>query len=135
MLQISPEKVCFLIIKAREYDVKVAPYDPESGSNATDDSVAEILEDQPDDPTEQELRDAMAGLNDDELVEVGALMLLGRGDFSRQEWGQARQTAVDMARERPLIETLMQTPLLGDYLEEGLSAHGRSCEEFEIGRL
>jgi len=26
-------------------------------------------------------------------------------------------------------------PLLGDFLEEGLSLLGRSCEEFEIGRL
>jgi hypothetical protein len=29
----------------------------------------------------------------------------------------------------------MGTPLLGDYLEEGLSAFGHSCEDFEIGRM
>ena len=30
---------------------------------------------------------------------------------------------------------LLGTPLLGDFLEEGLSLLGRACEEFEIGRL
>ncbi len=30
---------------------------------------------------------------------------------------------------------LLGIPLLGDFLEEGLSMLGRSCAEFEIGRL
>ena len=30
---------------------------------------------------------------------------------------------------------LMGEPLIGDYLEEGLSQFGFSCAEFEIGRL
>ncbi len=29
----------------------------------------------------------------------------------------------------------MGEPMLGDYLEEGLSQFGFSCAEFEIGRL
>ena len=34
-LSISSEKVAYLIIKAREFDVQDANSDPESGSNAT----------------------------------------------------------------------------------------------------
>jgi hypothetical protein len=30
---------------------------------------------------------------------------------------------------------LVGTPQLGDYLEEGLSALGHSCVEYEMGRL
>jgi hypothetical protein len=30
---------------------------------------------------------------------------------------------------------LLGKPLLSDYLEEGLSLPGKSCEQFEIGRL
>jgi len=32
-LAISPEKVCFVALKAREFDVKDAVSDPDSGSN------------------------------------------------------------------------------------------------------
>ena len=32
-LAISPEKVCFVIIKAREFDVKDAVTEPNAGSN------------------------------------------------------------------------------------------------------
>ncbi len=32
-------------------------------------------------------------------------------------------------------EYLIGTPLVGDFLEEGLSKLGYSCEEFEINRL
>jgi hypothetical protein len=32
-LNISPEKVCYIIIKAREFDAKVEPVEPDPGSN------------------------------------------------------------------------------------------------------
>jgi hypothetical protein len=44
-LSIATEKVCFLIIKAREFDAKDAVTDPDDGSNATDDSMISVLED------------------------------------------------------------------------------------------
>ena len=39
-LTISSESVCFIIVKAREFDVQDVVTDPDSGSNATDDGVA-----------------------------------------------------------------------------------------------
>ena len=36
-LTISSESVCFIIVKAREFDVQDVVTDPDSGSNATDD--------------------------------------------------------------------------------------------------
>ena len=56
MPNISTEKVCFIIIKAREFDVKVDPVDSDPGSNASDDNMSVILEDFADDATYQELK-------------------------------------------------------------------------------
>ena len=36
-LTISPEKVCFLIVKAREFDAKDEITEPDPGSNPSDD--------------------------------------------------------------------------------------------------
>lgn len=134
MLTIAPEKVCYILIKAREFDVKVAPQDPDPGSNPTDDQSAEILSDRLDDPTYQELVGALRSLNEDELAELLALTWVGRGDYGKEEW----QEALAEARRLPQKRTpryLIGTPLLSDYLEEGLSALGHSCEDYEIGRL
>ena len=38
-LSIATEKVCFIIIKAREFDVKDVVTDPDDASNATDDRM------------------------------------------------------------------------------------------------
>lgn len=49
-LAISPEKVGFLIAKAREFDVKEASTDPDSGSNGADDNIVDVLTDNGNDP-------------------------------------------------------------------------------------
>jgi hypothetical protein len=133
-LTISPETVCYLIVKAREFDVKVDPADPDSGSNPTDDNEIDILEDLADDPTFEEVSSALGALNDDETLDLVALTWIGRGDYTSEDWEEAR----DQAREIPLKDRpryLLGTPLLGDFLEEGLSELGYSCEDYEIDRL
>ena len=52
-LTISAEKVAFLIEKAREFDVKEGASDPDSGSNAADDNMIDVLEDNGNDPVVQ----------------------------------------------------------------------------------
>ena len=133
-LRISPEKVCYIIIKAREFDAKVDAVEPDPGSNPADDGEREILEDYPDDPTLEELRAAIDGLNDDEIIELIALAWLGRGDFARDGWQEARALARQRHRHQS-ADYLVGMPALGDYLEEGLAALGYSCEEYEINRL
>ena len=54
-LTISAEKVAFLIEKAREFDVKEAASDPDSGSNAADDDMIDVLEDNGKDPVVREI--------------------------------------------------------------------------------
>ena len=55
LLTISPEKVCFVIIKAREFDAKDEVTEPDPGSNPSDDRDAAVLEDHLDDPVLEEL--------------------------------------------------------------------------------
>jgi hypothetical protein len=134
MLTIDHEKICYLIIKAREFDVKMEPEVPDPGDNPGDDAERVILFDYPDDPTAEEVRACLDGLNDDEACEVLALVWLGQGDYKSDEWDTALADAQDAPDERR-PEALMSNPLLADYLEEGLSQLGYSCEDMEIGRL
>jgi cold shock CspA family protein len=79
-LAISPEKICFLIVKAREFDVKDVLTDPDTGSNPTDDSMLSVLEDHADDPVLSELRSAINDLNEDEQIDLVALTWLQPAD-------------------------------------------------------
>ena len=63
-LNISLEKVCFVIAKARELDVKVAPEELDDASD--EDMMQRILEDYEDDPTFEELQSFLRDQNDDE---------------------------------------------------------------------
>ena len=129
-LSISPEKVCFFILKAREFDVKDAVSDPDSGSNASDDAMIDVLEDHADDPTQQELRSFIDALTEDEQVDLVALTWLGRGDGTIDEWDDLRAEAARLHNNRTAAY-LMGKPMLGDHLEEGLSQFGLSCEDFQ----
>ncbi len=136
-LTISPEQVCFIIIKAREFDVKDANSELESGSNASDDRMISVLEDRRDDPVSQELASFIANMTEDEQIDLVALAWLGRDDNTIEDWPSIRQEAAGAHRSQAggTARYLLGMPLLGDYLEEGLSMFGKSCEQFEIGRL
>lgn len=127
MIGINPEKVRHIITEARMFDAKSEVSDPDSGSNATDDMMADILEDLPDDATYQELAEYIRGLDVDEQVELVALAWLGRGTYGPSEWGEALAEA-RRAHNNRTVEYLTSLPMLGDYLEEGLAA----MEENEI---
>jgi Protein of unknown function (DUF3775) len=127
-MDIALDKVCELIIRARAIDVKEGVTDPDSGSNPIDDGSTDILTSGTDDATEEEVREFLAGLNDDERFDLVALTWIGRGDFEPEEWG----AALKLAREREALSTadyLLGIPNLGDLLDEGLAATGRSCAE------
>ncbi|MBB5700898.1 hypothetical protein FHS76_000741 [Ochrobactrum daejeonense] len=124
------ENLEFIIAKAREYDVQVPAVDENSGSNPSDDEDVDILDASSDNPTRKELFAAIRSLNIDERQELLALMWLGRGDFSATEWEDALSTAADRDNGRE-AKYLIGTPLLGDYLEEGLAALGFDIEAYD----
>lgn len=127
---ISLEKLAYIIVKAREFDAEVLPEGMEEGSNAADDKEIGVLEDTPDNPTRDELQAALEDLNEDEIVEVLALTWLGRGDYTAKEWKQAVEAARE-AHDEHAVAYLLETPNLGDLLEEGLAARGQSIIDEE----
>src|SRR6266852_1027979 len=60
--------------------------------------------------------------------------MTGRNDYSAADWPAVRAEAARAHNERT-ASYLLGMPLLGDFLDEGLSMLGHSCDEFEIGRL
>ena len=130
-LTIGPDTVRLFILKAkalsaavnedyedgREHEVEL---DGQSRDNHHHDGLAEEKEE---DLTEEELRQLIDDLNEDEAAELVALMWLGRGDFDPAEWSEAVADARQRGRKNT-SKYLLGMPLLGDWLEEGLEAIG-----------
>ena len=133
-LTISSESVCFIIVKAREFDAQDVVTDPDSGSNAADDGAASVLEAHSDDLTQKELVAFVNALSEEEQADLVALLWLGRGDGTMEDWDDLRGEAQRQHNNRTAAY-LLGEPLLSDHLEEGISQFGFSCEDFEIGRL
>ena len=119
-LNLPLDGIAFIIVKAREYDVKEEGSDPDDGSNPTDDGQTDVLTNKGDDPVREELLGAIRGLNDDERIKLVALAWLGRGTYDIDEWKEAVATA-KTEHSRRTAEYLLNLPLLGDYLEDGLA--------------
>ena len=123
-LSISPEKVFFIISKSRQSE----------GSAAGLDLGLDEGDDMPEDHSERtdrsELSGFIRGLNEDEQIDLVALMWLGRGDGELGNWRELRAEA-SRAHNNRTAAYLIGTPLLADYLEEALSAFGMSSEDFE----
>lgn len=126
-IDVDPALVEFIILRARAFDVKVAPVEPDPGSNEIDDDAREVIEDYATDETEAELRDAIEGTSEDAQLDLVALLWVGRGDYSREEWADARAAAVERSGP-PVADYLMGEPNLGDFLEEGLNELGYEPE-------
>jgi len=130
-LAISREKIGFLIEKAHEFDVKDLPTDEESGSNPTDDDEVDVLQDDGSDSVGSELASFIRALNEDEQIDLIALMWLGRGDGTIDEWEDLRSRAAERRNgyrnpRRETVHYLLGEPLLGDLLAEGLDQFGIS---------
>ena len=126
MPEIDLTKVCFIIEKSREYRGEEAGAEPDD-SNPTDDQEHVMLTEVPDPSIRRELLEFIQDLDVDEAAAVVALAWIGRGDMQPAEW----KIAVAQAKERaegPSSRYLLDMELLPDYLEDALSAFGRSCE-------
>jgi len=109
-LEISPTKVGYVIVKARECAAKVAAWD--EGATLT------------------ELKGFIHDLNEDEQASLVALAWIGRGSFAPEELDEALTTA-RAERTNRTEDYLLGMPLLPDYLEEGLDRLGYSVEDAE----
>lgn len=133
-LTVPLETLVYIIEKARQFDAEVAPVLIEDGSNPTDDEAGDtsILEDRLDNPTAEELKEALETLNDEQRDEIVAMTWIGRGDFTHEDWDEALHAAQERHNGGE-ARYLMGTPLLADYLEEGAAQLGYSREDLEDG--
>jgi uncharacterized protein DUF3775 len=125
MPEINPAKVCFIIEKSREYLGEDVGVEADDSNPADDDERVMLTEAGP--SLRRELVEFIRSLDVDEAAALVALAWIGRGDFEPEEW----RTAVAEAKQRaegPTWKYLLGFELLPDYLEDALSAFGRSCE-------
>ena len=109
MLELSADKIAFVIIRARDYDHGT---DGRGGRNAF------------------ELRDFIADLTEDDQAQLTAVMWIGRGTFDAEDLAEAVATA-RAEKTTPTEDYLMGEPRLADYLEAGMDALGLSPEDEE----
>ena len=123
-LSISPEKVFFVVEKARQFDAK---------ANESD-LVSDGDDDGPEDHSKNTDRSELSGfirdLNVDEQIDLVALMWLGRGDGDLDSWRDLRNEA-SRAHNNRTASYLIGTPMLAEYLEEALTRFGITFEDFE----
>src|SRR5258708_16089618 len=129
-LSISTEKICFVVLKARELDVKDADRSSdEDGSNPADGRMVEVLEDRPDDPVDQELVAFIEAMSEDEQVDLVTLTWLGRGDGGLEDWDDLRAEAARV-HNSPTPSYLLGIPLLPYFFYSSLPPIRLSFEHF-----
>jgi len=124
MLGIAIEKVCALIERVEAFDAGLEESDEADDTSCGRkfdrfDDFDDAIEFE-DDPGHRELVEFIDTLNLDEQIELVALAWLVRGTFDRTEWEEALREARD-GHTNHTGDYLVGIPLLGTYLEEGLS--------------
>jgi hypothetical protein len=125
-LTVSLETICRLIIRAREMEAQVPAIENDDEEDPTDsDDEFAVLEDEANEAVEAEIEALLEDLADDEIAEVLALAMVGRGTFDASEWDEALEAANEV--NDPMSE-LLELPMLAGYLDAGLTAFDLRCE-------
>ena len=80
------------------------------------------------DPYYRELRHAIDEIEPEQQVSLAALMRVGRGDFSAEEWDEALAEAEESGTEHA-ADDLIGTEMLAVYLDEGLAQLHLTADE------
>lgn len=132
MQNINVEKVCYVIVKARELESEDEGMEADA-SNPADDKFVSVLTEEAFATIRNELASYIDAMDEDEQCDLVALAWVGRGDFAAAEWSQAVALARDR-REGSTSRYLLGIPLLASYLEDGLAEFGESCETYAADR-
>lgn len=128
-MRVPLDTVCFIISKAREFDVKTASSNSNAAGIEDDEIDAAVLEDRPADPVQDELLSYIADLTDGQQIDLVTLVWLGRDGTSMADWHEFQKIATQEHNDHT-GEYLCGTPLLSDYLEAGLDLLGRDCSAY-----
>lgn len=129
MLKINLDTVLWIVNLTREFHAKEEVVFPDDSMEGNDgDWAMQVLADHGSDRTLQELRSGVQALDRELQAELLALKWLGRGDYSVDEWEDALQDAIDNWSPE-IMDRLIATPLISEYLLEALDALGIEHEE------
>jgi hypothetical protein len=129
ILNINPDIVCFIIVRAKEFHAKEGvTFNEKIPESEYEYDQFQILADHGDDLTYQEIKRVIEDLEPDQQVDLLTLMYIGRGDFDGNEWSAARKEAKNNLAPH-LTKYLLSKPLIANYLENALEILGYSCEE------
>lgn len=128
MLHIQLDTLCHIIDKAREFQAKEEVVLPDVPGGPSEDWALQILADHSEDYSLRAMTDAIGEMSQRQRAELVALMWLGRGDYSIEEWERAVDDAIGDHSLRAAAYVFAH-PMVSDYLEEGLIAFGYSCQD------
>jgi hypothetical protein len=117
--ELNRDTVQFLIDKAHEFHTRDDVTFEEEPEVADEYWSSQVVADFGGDPYYQELKTTIDDLEPDQQMSLVALMWVGRGDFSMNEWVEALQNAEESWTDHT-ADYLIGTALLADYLAEGL---------------
>jgi len=127
-LNVSLDTLCRLIVRARELEAQMpAIEDDDEDDDADGDDAMAGLDEEADEAIEDEVRNLLEDISDDELAEVLALAMIGRGTFDATEWDEAIEEATSEDADS-IVEQLLDMPMLAGYLDAGLAAFDLSCD-------
>ena len=118
-IELNRETVQFLIDRAREFHTRDDVSFDEEPEIDDDDWSEQVSRSFASDPYYQEIKTTVEDLEPDQQMTLVALMWVGRGDFSIDEWDDALKEAEENWNENT-ADYLIGTPMLSDYLAEAI---------------
>lgn len=128
MLHIKLESICYIIGKIREFQAKEEVVLPDDPASPSEDWALQVLADHSEDYSLREMTQSIDEMDQRQRAELVALLWLGRGDYSLDEWEGALDDAIGDYSLRAAAY-LLAHPTAADDLEEGLIALGYSCQD------
>ena len=130
MIPMNIDKINYIIAIAREYSEgspamiseelsEIHDSDRYTENNLEETITINHAEDHACDSAYQDLKSAIETLNEEERNTLVALVWLGRGTYNSDEWDAALEDARAASNDHT-SNYLMRSPLMADYLEEGL---------------
>jgi hypothetical protein len=117
--ELNPDIVQAVIDKTHEFQSRDEIIMSEVPESADEDWALQMQSDYSGDPYYQELKGLIEDLEPDQQTTLVAMMWLGRGDYSVDEWEEALEYAGEAWNEHT-ADYLIGTPLLSDYLADAL---------------
>ena len=118
-LPFDSEEIEELVLRLNAVTAKEGMDIPDLGGNASDDEVAETLQETHGDLSRDEITQEIESMDDEQKDALVALFWIGRGDAEPEEW-EATKALARQQHEGLVSRYLLAQPDVGEFLTEGL---------------